>query len=111
MPVTWFLWLLLSVINRPGRLSVKGTPLPLPPPPHTLKQGAVSWGKDGGWGYLGHSEKLFDQVLLAIHTASHNSVRGDPGQVALLVFVHRPAGVVGAEQLILVPVSLLWQGL
>lgn len=82
------------------------------PHPHTLytlKKGAVSWAKDAGQGYLGHSEKLLDQVLLAVHTASHNNMRRDPGQVALLVFVHWPAGVVGAEQLVLVPVCFLRQ--
>jgi hypothetical protein len=38
-------------------------------------------------------------------------MRWDPGQVALTIFVHRPPGIVWAEQLILVPVSLFCQDL
>lgn len=59
--------------------------------------------------YLGLVEKLPDQVLLATHTSGHHSIGRDTGQVALLVFVHRLPGVVLAEQLILVSVSLEWQ--
>lgn len=62
-------------------------------------------------GYLGHSENLPDQVLLAVHTASHNSVRRDLGQIAVLVLIHWSAGVVEAEQLELVSVSLIWEDL
>lgn len=76
-----------------------------------MKQGAAGSGKDVRKGYLGHSEKLLDRVLLAIHTASHHNMRRDPGQVALFILIHWPACVVCAEQLILVPVSLSWHDL
>lgn len=66
-------------------------------------------GEDGGWGYLSLVEKLPDQVLLAIHTPGHNGVGRDLCQVAVLVLIHRPPGVVLAEQLVLVPVSLVRQ--
>lgn len=65
----------------------------------------------GGGGYLGHFEDLPDQVLLAVHSSSHNSVGRDAGQVALLKLIHWLAGVVRTEQLKLVPVRLLWQNL
>lgn len=61
-----------------------------------------------GGEHLGITEELPDQVMLAAHTSSHNSMGRDSAQVAVLVFIHRLPGVVPAEQLILVPVSLLW---
>lgn len=66
-------------------------------------------GKGGGWRYLSLVKKLPDQVLFATHTSSHDGMRRDLGQVALLIFVHWLPGVVPAEQLILVPVSLVCQ--
>jgi hypothetical protein len=61
--------------------------------------------------YLCHFENLPDQVFLAIVFSSHNSMRRDPSQVAILILIHWLAGIVKAEQFILVPVSLLRQDL
>lgn len=76
---------------------------------HPTPKPLAAGGKGGGWGYLGLVEELPDQILFATHTSGHNSMRRDLGQVALLIFVHRLPGVVQAEQLILVPVSLVGQ--
>lgn len=54
-------------------------------------------------------EKLPDQVLFAVYTSGHNSMGWDSGQVALLIFIYWLPGVVPAEELILVPVSLVWE--
>lgn len=59
--------------------------------------------------YLGLAEKLPDQVLLAAHAPGHNGVGRDAGQVALLISVQWLPGVVPAEQLIPVPLSLVCQ--
>lgn len=58
--------------------------------------------------YLGMVEKLPDQVLFAIYTSGHNGMGRDSGQVALLIFIYWLPGVVPAEELILVPLSLVW---
>lgn len=59
--------------------------------------------------YLGLVEKLPDQVLLATYTSGHNGMGRDAGQVALIISVYWLPGVVPAEQLILVPLSLVCQ--
>lgn len=59
--------------------------------------------------YLGLVEKLPDQVLVATCTSGHNGMGRDSGQVALLIFIYWLPGVVPAQELILVPVSLVWK--
>lgn len=73
-------------------------------------QAATPKQEGGRWiWYLGLGEKLPDQVLVAAHTSGHDSMGRDAGQVALLILVYWLPGVVLAEELILVPVSLEWK--
>lgn len=54
-------------------------------------------------------EKLPDQVLFATHASGHNGMGRDTGQVTIFIVIHWFPGIVLAKQLILSPVSLLWQ--
>lgn len=68
-------------------------------------------GEARAWGpwYLCLVKEIPDVILLSIHAPGHNSVGRNSGQVALLILAHWPPGVVWAEQLKLIPRSLVRQ--